>query len=139
MRVYGAQLVRRQRLAQDAPLRLRIARAGETLIERRELVELGLRREIGMVGDIVGFARETIEGDDDRAKAGRDEARSDGEIFLVLRLARQRGLRVHRFLSACVRLNAALPQSAAPAPIEVGGFEREGQIGRRDQRQGEAP
>jgi len=62
-----------QRLAQHEGLPLSVATAGEIGLEPVELVQLVLRRERGMVGDVVGNADEFIEGQDQGAVTRFDD------------------------------------------------------------------
>src|ERR1700738_5114462 len=93
----GAYAPRGQRLAHGDRFGLEIARAGQRRLERLEPVKLGLRRETWMVGDIVGFARKTIKGENRRPELRCDKARGDGEILIPLRLAWLCGARCHLY------------------------------------------
>ena len=91
-RVDLAETARRQRLAQGDGFGFRVPLADQRRLERFEPVELGLLRQGRMIGDIVGFSREPIEGEDGSAILRCDKARGDGEILVPFRFARLPGL-----------------------------------------------
>ena len=76
-----------ERDAQRLGLRISRSAAAERRFEMVEQRELAVRRQRGMVGDVVGGARETVEGEDGRAIASAEQPRGDREILVPVRLA----------------------------------------------------
>ena len=99
-----------ERITQSNALRLRAARANETGFERIEQCELLRRRQIGMIGDIIGDARETVECEDRRAISRRDKQRGDGKILIPVSLARAELARAHPF-GLCVHCSHPLQRA----------------------------
>jgi len=88
--------------------RIRFGLSDQRAVERVQEIELFLRAERGMIGNIVGGANEIIKGEDRRAMARRDQKGGDGKIFVAMGLSRTRPLDVHD--------DAVLPLHDAPAP-----------------------
>lgn len=88
--------------------RIRFGLSHKPVIERVQEIELFLRAERGMIGDVVGGANEIIEGEDRRAMTRRDQKGGDGKIFVAMGLSRTRPRNVHD--------DAVLPLHGAPAP-----------------------
>src|SRR6266581_1521120 len=58
--------------------------AEETALQPIQQIELLLRRERGMVGDVVGDPHELVEGQNDAAMTRVDEPRRDREVLVAM-------------------------------------------------------
>src|SRR6266581_8178432 len=61
--------------------------AEETALQPIQQIELLLRRERGMVGDVVGDPHELVEGQNDAAMTRVDEPRRDREVLVAMALS----------------------------------------------------
>ncbi len=82
-----------QRRAQRQGISLRVAAAEQGFFHPVEQCEFFCRHQARMIGDVIGHAREAIEGENDAAMTRADEAGGDGEILVAMALARSNSAR----------------------------------------------
>ena len=83
----GAKAALGERRLQRLGFRIGGPAAGQRRVEPVEHRELLVRRELRMVGDVVGGAHEAIEGEDRPAMLRLDQPRGDGKILVAVALA----------------------------------------------------
>ena len=76
-----------KRAAQIDRFLLGIAPAEQFLLEQVEIAQLLLRRQVCVVGDVVGGADEVVEGQNQRAVTRMNDPRRDGKILVAVGLS----------------------------------------------------